>query len=353
MIRANFDYEIELFSGHPNLKINQELEYLYWWSEDNLQSLATNYPYSEQYLDYLQSLVKGEVSTIKGKGDTNWWGELIDIKTEKILNSKITSTQFAIENNLCHPLTKIVSSIDEINHLKDLDYVLKNPYMMSGKGFKKFHSKNFSEEVKTWANKQFLTSPLILEPWLNKKEDFSSYVFLKEMRIETYFNTSNDQGNYKGTIVYGNPTSVFEELERCGVNLDYYFQFTQLVSDYYITLGAKSGMSLDSFIFEEDGLKKVYLLSEVNYRKTMGWVALKLKKYLPVDGVGQLMMIKRENNYENFEDYKSLFNQFLYDSNSREGIILLSHHQNQFLTFFLSAKTDSQLNIYRDFLDKL
>jgi hypothetical protein len=353
MIRANFDYEMELFSGTSNLKINQEFEYLYWWAEDNLLSLSTNYSYPEQYLDYVQSLVKGEVSISKDKGQLNWWGELVDLKTEKVLNSKITSTQFAIEKNLCHPKTKIVTSQEEIQHLKNDYYVLKNPYLMSGKGFKKFRGDHFTEEVKSWANKQFMTSPLILEPWLRKKEDFSSYVFLQESKVETYFNYSNEQGNYKGTIVFSNPASIFEELEKCGVNLDYYFKFIEIVSDYYTTLGAKTGMSLDSFTYEEEGFKKVYLLSEVNYRKTMGWVALKLKKYLPSDGIGQLILVKRQKTYESFEQYKMSFKNFLYEKDSHEGIILLSHHQNQFLTFFVAAKTEPQLSLYKDFLDKL
>jgi hypothetical protein len=353
VIKANFDYELELFSGQSNLKINQEFEYLYWWAEDELSTLSTKLIYSQDYLDYVQSFILNPIEVTNLNPSVNWWGKLTNLKNEKILNSKITSTNFAIEKNLCHPKTQIITDLNQIKDLEEIDYVLKNPNLMSGKGFYKFKGPHFSNQALTWAKKQIITTPIIFEPWLSKKQDFSSYIFFQENRIETYFNFSNEQGNYKGTVVYENPTSTFERLEEIGINLDYYLNFINTVSTFYTELGALDGMSVDSFTYEEEGGNRVYLLSEVNYRKTMGWIALKLKKFLPIDGIGQFYIKKREKQFSNFDSYKKNFSDHLYQKNQKEGILLLSPHQNQFLTFFIVAKTEQQLGYFTSCLDKL
>lgn len=353
MIKANFDYELELFSKQSNLKINQEFEYLYWWAEDKLLALSTNLFYPQDYLDYVQTFISNPIEITNQKPTLNWWGELNHLKNEQILNSKITSTQFAIENDLCHPQTQIITEIGQIKSLDQIDYVLKNPNLMSGKGFYKFKGPLLNQETLSWAQKNLLIAPLIFEPWLSKKQDFSSYIFFQEKKIETYFNFSNEQGNYKGTVVYANPTSIFEQLEEIGINLDYYFNFINLVSTFYTNLGAFQGMSVDSFTYHEEGANKVYLLSEVNYRKSMGWIALKLKKFLPINGIGQFYIKKRQNDYSDFESYKRSFEDHLFQKNNQEGILLLSPHKNQFLTFFVIAKTPEQLDYLNSFLDKL
>ncbi|MFZ4712508.1 MAG: hypothetical protein ACOYL6_02240 [Bacteriovoracaceae bacterium] len=346
--KANFDYEIELFTGKNKPKLNQEFEYLFWWTDAKKGLLSTVIHYEREYLDYIEGLVHEEVGQTTKPAEKNWWGRLSNPKQEKLLNSKITSSQFAIENNLAHPKTKIVTDVSEMNFAESKQYVLKNPYLMSGKGFMRFLGSEFQSTAKAWAEKQLKQNPLIFEPWLKKRHDFSTYIFLQEEKMESYFNLSNDQGNYKGTVVYSDPNSVFEDLEERGVNLDYYFQSLNLIREHYTQLGANLGMSVDSFTYEENEVLKTYYLSEVNYRKTMGLIALKLKKFLAANGVGQLLMVTKKDDchFNHFTDYKAHFDGHLYDEKSKKGIILLSPPNQQFSTFFLAAHNKEELDNY-------
>ncbi len=352
MIRANFDYEFELFHNQKNDSINKQFEYLYWWTENKLDPLSTKTIYAEEYLDYITECLQKVISTSPAPYQQNWWGDLNDLKLERLLNSKLTSTQFALQENLAHPLTKIITNQNEINLLDDEMYVLKNPYLMSGKGFMRFVGKEY-DRIKNWAEKELKNNPLIFEPWVKKLYDIGTYIFLDEKKMESYFNLSNEQGNYKGTVVYADHNLFFEDLEERGVNLDFYLESLNRIQNYYVSLGATKGFSVDSFIYQEKQSAKMYYLSEVNYRKTMGWVSLKLKKFLDINGVGQFLIMKRPKEYKNFIEYKQCFESVLYSREKKKGVLLLSPENHNFVTFFVAAHSKEELDNYLFFMANL
>jgi hypothetical protein len=61
-------------------------------------------------------------------------------------------------------------------------------------------------------------------------------------------------------------------LEKYHYSLDELEKITHEIADYYLKLGAKSNIQIDSFIYEKEGKLFLYPLVEVNYRKTMGLV---------------------------------------------------------------------------------
>lgn len=340
---ANFDYEYQLF-GLKNTAattISQEFECLYFFTESNPGQLFTHKNYSNEFLDYVEKVsgLSPHLTTV-GKAEY-WWGSLENLEVEKKLNSKLTSTQFAIENNLSHPQTQIILENESLIKSDEL-MVLKQPNLMSGRGFFRYDNNNFKKAVEWSANK----FPLIQEPWLVKRDDIGSYYFTETGEIVNYLNFSNLQGNYKGTRIWQNPVHTFDELTALGINLDLFFENMVKIKDHYLKLGATQGFSIDSFTYLSNHEKKIqsYYLSEVNYRKTMGWATHQLRKFLADYAVGELLIHKAKNRYP-LSVLLNLVNQ--------EQVILLSPPENQFLLFFLKAQDKNQLRSLEESINKL
>lgn len=344
MIRANFDYEKELFYGTKDEKIAGEFEYLYWFLEDRQESLYSKKNYSLEYLDYVQSITSSEPKLVNSYSK-NWWGKLINIELEKKLNSKLTTTELAIKYGWCHHSTKIISNITEIQLSPNTDYVLKNPNSMSGKSFLFLNEK--MPQLSN-AKKMLDDSACIFEQWLKREFDFGTYFFAEKDNFESYFNLSNNQGNYKGTYVFSNPLSSLDFLQEKGIHLDPYLNFINTIVEIYKKLGATDSFSIDSFKYDEG----VYYLSEINYRKTMGYLALKCRKFLNQEDVGAFVIHKPKNKFKSLHELLSAINA-KYDFHSKEGALLFSPHDHYFLTFFVAGKDLAQVNQLLEDIAKL
>lgn len=343
--QANFDYEYQLFNlpSHQIKAFSLELECLYFFTEHQPCELLTQKIYSNEYLDYVASLT-GQMPQLTLTGiATPWWGSLKNIELEKKLNSKITSTTFAIQNNFAQPKTKIIHSESELA-IAEERMVLKDPYQMSGRGFFRFDNGELPK-AKKWAEARY---PLIQEPWLAKKYDIGTYYFPKIKQLTSYLNFSNAQGNYKGTQVWSNPVEQFDVFTGLGINLDKFFANMVIIKDHYLSLGATEGFSIDSFTYQDDAQTHCYFLSEVNYRKTMGWVTCQLKKYLNQYRVGELFIHKRINTYTSVRELLKVISH-----NSPQQILLLSPPENQFLLFFLRANDQLELSSLENSLDNI
>lgn len=325
--RANFDYEYQLYglNSAPVSDFSKNLECLYFFSENTSAELLTQNQYSEEYLNYVAETT-GRFPTITRTGPAQfWWGSLTDIELERKLNSKITSTQFAIENNLAHDQTRIIKSVDEVAcSSSSLTMVLKDPHQMAGRGFFQFDQSKIGQAQK-WAAGKF---PLIQEPWLKKNHDIGTYCFANGEMI-SYLNFSNQQGNYKGTRIWADPVDQLSELKS--LNLDLFLENMTKIRDYYRAIGATDGFSIDSFTYEDH----CYYLSEVNYRKTMGWTAYQMRKFLQQQKVGSLIIHKRQKIYKTVKELLALIN--------HPDIILISPPENSFLLFFLRGNDKSDL----------
>lgn len=335
--RANFDYEIELFSLNKDETIRKEFEYLFFWVENSKSSLMTDLNYDESYLKDVFSKTKNKILLTRKLYNKNWWGELKDIELEKKLNSKITSYDFAIKNSYCHPLTKIIKTSDDILLQDQRNYVLKSPFLMAGNGFFLFNHSTISK-AKDWANKNLKQGPLILEPWLTKIIDIGTYIVERE-EVVHYLNFSNERGNYKGTRVYKEQSNCFNYLSFLGADIDQFIFETGQIIEYYFQLGAKCNFSIDSFLYKHESQIKLYSLSEINYRKTMGYVALALMKNNRHQ-VGELFFLPKTNKKH---DHKVL---------SELNITLLSPVHTRFNIFWIEANTDDEIEEREVFIKK-
>lgn len=323
MIRVNADYETELFTGGPGPKIvNESLEFLSFFLVND--SILSSKKYSDTYLDYIQD-VTGHRPVIEKSGKAkNWWGSLSDLKRERELNSKVTSTKLSIERGWT-PDAHIISDHSEILELiPGVTYLVKDPYGMSGRGFSIIQN---ASEIKL----QHKT--LIVEPLLKRKYDFSTYVF-PDGKMVTYENLVDSKFQFKG--------SIFIEKGEDLINLPFYNEISILEWEQFIQrrneiveqfqTGLAPGFSIDSFAYEEDGELKIHCLSEVNVRRTMGLTAYEIGMKLAAEKSHWLfVMTKSLKNEGGFSFMKNKLQSFIDD----KKIIILSPGDTRFEMFFL------------------
>ena len=156
----NGDFEDYLTSDSESYKIqsskkNQELEYFILWLE--IEALYTEKKYNQHYLNFLSKIKQSEVRiTNDKKGIKLWCQNVEDKKQQRILNSKRTSAKFAIENDLAHRETKILSSVEEVKE----NFIYKDPLGVSGIGCWRGHLHK-DKIVNFLKNKKMIAEPLV------------------------------------------------------------------------------------------------------------------------------------------------------------------------------------------------
>lgn len=339
-IRVNSDYESVLFNNKPSLETNQAIEFLAFFLET--VPVMTSKQYSPEYLKHVEE-ISGCRPNLSTHGEfINWWGPLKDREKEKTLNSKLTSAEYlktiAPGNNVL-----VLNNPTEVEKIKfPGKYLLKNPYGMSGRGFKLVTNLDEAKTVKTF--------PMVVEPFFDRIYDFSYYIYPDGQTI-CYQNLVDAKFQYKGTFLtdYRKPT-----LE----NLDFYSEldssewqkFSQqlsLIKEYYLSLATGNesfGFSIDSFVYQENGHYKIHPLSEVNFRRTMGRVAYDLAAMYA--GKRSHVMFILEKGYKDrggFAKLKERLSTIMLQPQSSSGVILLSPGDALFEMFLICAEDERDL----------
>lgn len=317
-IKVNADYEATLFSNNKTSpKINEALEFLAFYLDH--RPVLTQKNYSEEYLNHVQSLTGRRPLTVKTGEYENWWGELKDLELERRLNSKKMSAELNIKEGWGRQM-QLVSKLTELKALGPSKmYLAKDLFGMSGQNIHRFQGNDQEALAKLLTGKEIL-----IEPLLNRKWDFSHYVFPDGNTI-CYQNIVDERFQYKG--------SVFHDIDEATIeNLSFYSQISSekweafkdalaIIIKTYQHSELSSGFSIDSFIYEEDGEFHIQYLSEVNYRKTMGLMAYELgRKLLP--NRKHVSMELRKNTIIGFAKMKV--------QTEKERVILLSPSDTRF-----------------------
>lgn len=293
-------------------KKNQELEYFILWLEN--EALYTTKRYDEKYLNFIQKFNPAALTNIK-KNIKLWCSEIYNYNFQRKINSKVETTLFNIENDLAHSSTSI---INDIAFLED-NYIYKEPYGVSGIGTWKFSQK--PKDIKL---------PLVKEKLLNRQLDFSTLV-LPEGDI-IYLNEVDEYFQYKGTTI--------------GINFSHYDWYENYLNNVKLIKNSfkelKPPFSIDSFIYKENEENKLYSMSEINGRKTMGYCAYKLKeKYFSKYRYARLRLIP-SRLIKNKVEHEDLFNQF-------EGkLIPLAPFGNTFSAYIFAEENLGELNELED-----
>ncbi len=315
----NVDFEDFLKSDKENYKYTsskqtQEFEYFILWLESS--PLYTTKSYHPEYLNFIKKFNPFQL-TSSNANLKMWICDIYDKEEQKKLNSKMATSSFAIENKLAHPKTTIEL---EKSHFEQ-GYIYKEEFGVSGVGI--------SKSSPSYERLEF---PVVKEPLLNRTFDFSALFYGDKTLI--YQNHIDDSFHYKGTTL-GLNFEYFDWIEEYKVKI-------QLIKDQFYT--GHNPMSIDSFIYEEDGKEQVYILSEVNNRKTMGYCALMLKDKLGGDyRYARLRLFNSKKLRKKFS-HNDLYNYF------DKKIIPLSPIDNLFVTFLILEDSLGELNELEDLL---
>lgn len=336
-LRVNADYEVELFHNRPAPGvINQTIEFFLFFL--NERTLYSKKKYKQSYLDRVESLT-GHKPQVTDKGPyENFWGLLTDLEVEKWWNSKLISTELIIKNNWCER-TKIIRSVTDLADINwTQDYLLKDPFAMSGQKFQLLRSIDSTEIKIALVLKALSAGAQIFEPLFNRRYDFSQYVFPDD-KIIAYQNLVDAKFQYKGSVFSNHLSSRLEDLSfYSDLSQESWKQFkqqTQTIIEYYKQQPNQVGFSIDSFVYEENGELKIRVMSEINYRRTMGRVAYELsQRFSPNDPWSALVLVKphafRANkNIMLLSPGDSRFDiLFLHAENSEAGKELLAHTEH-------------------------
>jgi hypothetical protein len=192
-------------------------------------------------------------------------------ETVRLVNSKA----FSFTESPKLPGAALVHSMDELEkwqHRTEGPKVLKSCFGVSGKG----HLFLPSEHMKRFAEQEFLAGrPLIAEPWVERKFDFSTqWIIHPDQKIEYLGATVciNDQrGRYNSNKVGDLPFLFGKYFPFLAEHQEKVLPILQKMG----ALGYFGNVGIDTMIWGNDILQPVV---EINARKTMGWVALEISK---------------------------------------------------------------------------
>lgn len=302
----NADYESFLFSGEKNYffnssKINREFEYFIHFLEEG--PIFTTKNYSKDYIKRIQGLSGKEFKTTRDREEAKpWWSPIGELESDRRLHSKVTSAKLGIQK----------SFVNDVRLIEGKDFEPKEGvvYKMEGELSGRGHLlwPRHREKILSLLNQG---APLIEEPLRQRTKDFSA-LFLSEKEKVVYQNLVDENFQYKGTRL--TPPDLSTDQWKN------YEQALDSIRGHYLKLGISFPFSVDSYLYKEGEREALNPLTEVNARKTMGYVALKLKEFFKAP-CAAMFLLKREA--------KIL---------GSEKVLILSPPENQFQTIFLKAK---------------
>jgi hypothetical protein len=317
-LQVNADYESVLFQQKPAPKMNQALEFLPLFLEG--LPVVTQQSYPSGYLDYVTSVTGRRPQLVRSGPALNWWGPLTDLEAEARANSKETSARLIIDQGWCRE-THIINAPSDIPALEThARYLIKRPGGMSGQGLVVIEGSTAYSSVL----EALKAGPLVLEPLLKRSCDFSHYFFPDGKSI-CYQNLVDPKFQYKGTILPAGPKQVenlpfYHELPE--IEWQNFSLQLQVVEKYYQQFPSHYGFSVDSFVYEDQGGKRIRTLSEVNHRRTMGRVAFDLADRYGLPGDPAWLLLAK--NSLAWEPLLELIRPVAYGAQSRRGVMLLS-----------------------------
>lgn len=282
--KINLDYESYLFDKHfdenslATQKKNREFEYVFFLVNNLACKLQNVRPYSTSYLAHLKNDGFTIPELVRTSTDgVEWWGHNDDFELAKKLNSKFTSVEIAKANNWGFDQGCLVADETSLrNHILHnsliQNWILKQPHGFSGIG----HYKFLAADVFESRFKYKFSGITLLEPFYERVFDIGTTIILKNGAVQDWFmveNYNSQSGSFRGGA-----GAADKKLFKDFIQSKYAFDLSSLesvilkIAQKYQQLGATKNIQVDSFVYRENGVLKLYPLVEVNYRKTMGLV---------------------------------------------------------------------------------
>ncbi len=282
-IRVNADFEEVLRGGHGKPSMNAAIECLAFWIQHKPVLAHREYP--EDYLSYVESHTGHRPVLVQSGDADNWWGELKNIALENQLNSKIWARTWwrqhvAMPGVIAHSAAEVEAII-----LGGGTWLIKRDHGMSGRGHWRTNEAQWPEtkiRLKAW-----FADGVIVEPYYQRVSDVSALWLPDERRFIYYRNFIDERFQWRGAQIenHGMP-SFCEEEERW---LKPWFAQLLVLAHEIQQLGYSEVFSVDAFFHQTEGGLVFMPCSEINARRTMGWIAYQLwKKSQPKTGILQM-----------------------------------------------------------------
>ena len=314
--KVDLDYESFLFDPNYtedsvlNLKIIREFEYIFFLVNKDDAILKNARDYDKNYLNKLKSLdfIIPQLNP-RAASTVSWWGNRHNYSIEQNLNSKITSAELGVKNSWGFFKGALVKSSDEVEeHIKKFpenkNWIIKRPHSFSGIGHYQFHSDNINKFIMN----KIISEEVLLEPLYKRVFDIGTTFVIEDGIINRQFmveNINSANGGFKGGVG-ASSLEKFKKyiLEKYNYNLDELVAITKEIAQIYQEMGAINNIQIDSFVYVEDDVLKLYPLVEVNYRKTMGLVIQSLADKYPECSVVEWVIRTKKEIIEDENFYK-------------------------------------------------
>jgi len=222
--------------------------------------------------------------------------------------SRDTSVRFmneVRERTSGHEFISIPYSPDVVTDSSELEewigknappYVFKTPYGSSGRGLYPVPDEEFVTRCRVWVDSRLKQQKkLIIEPWLNKKQDLSFQFYIHaDGRVDflgVNFFEAGRQGEFMKEFV-GIPLELENRLRSFSFPADWVAQteevLTEVLKQNNFHQNYCGPIGIDGIFFEDaSGQIKLHPCIEINFRLNMGYVNLKIKDILHPEAKGE------------------------------------------------------------------
>lgn len=271
-ILVNVDYDEVLTHGRPQASRILALEFLAFWIVR--RPIRVHRQYSVDFCDNIEKITghRPELRT-QGPGE-NWWGALSNLPLETQLNSKIWANQWwrerwSLQGKICHTEAELLPLLSD-----GREWILKKDHGMSGRGNKSFDLPRW--QAGREANLKWLTGGVVAEPLYQRSKDVSALYLPEEGRFIIYQNEIDARFQWRSVFMSLDGKMEFSLQEEAA--MQNWSQHLELLAKDIHQLGYAGPFSVDAFFYQENGELKFHPCSEINARKTMGWMAYEFCK---------------------------------------------------------------------------
>ncbi|MBY0515668.1 MAG: hypothetical protein K2P81_02085 [Bacteriovoracaceae bacterium] len=265
--RINIDFE-EFISGKPRKpSLNSTIEFLFFSLTDH--PILIHRKYSTDYLTHIESF-RGFKAHIAESGEAvDYWGETKNIPLMKELSSKVNFLHWWDKRQKVHGFE--VKSWDQVvEKVTTGEWLFKVSDGMSGRGHLKIHS-NLLLQNKEKIEKMILKG-VVLEPLLERVQDLSALWLPDEKKYQFYTNIVDERFQWRGSIIDVN------QMNQPPKETLNWAEDLKVLQKEISLKGYEGVFSVDAFFYTLDGHLHFHPGSEINPRKTMGWISYQLWK---------------------------------------------------------------------------
>ncbi len=181
--------------------------------------------------------------------------------------------------------------------------VLKTLYGASGRGHCILYKENEEDLAIQFFRREKARSPYIIaEPWVERVLDFSSQWYIAEGGLISYLGATicenSPRGIYRKSLV-GPIDLLFKENQGF---LEEHLMYAKKALEKMGGLGFFGPVGFDAMVYKHPQTSKVTLqpIVEINARRTMGWVALRLYQKLHLEGLASFSYELKKTGRESF-----------------------------------------------------